>query len=72
MNSWLRLSTIKVPSRSYSLLPSGAQAYIGGKWVASESGNSFDVLNPYDNQVVDRVSNCTVKDAEKVRFKDIK
>ncbi|EFP05120.1 CRE-ALH-7 protein [Caenorhabditis remanei] len=65
MNSWLRLSAIKVSSRSYSLLPQGAQSYVGGKWTPSESGNSFDVLNPFNNQVVDRVANCTVKDAEK-------
>ncbi|CAO4366179.1 unnamed protein product [Caenorhabditis nigoni] len=65
MNSWLRLSAVKLHSRSYSLLPQGAQAYIGGKWTSSQSGKSFDVLNPYNNEVVDRVTNCNVKDAEK-------
>ncbi|CAI5441818.1 unnamed protein product [Caenorhabditis angaria] len=55
----------RVSKRTYSLLPQGAQAYIGGKWVPANSGKTFAVTNPYSGEVIQQTANCDIKDAEK-------
>uniref|UniRef100_A0A158R487 Aldedh domain-containing protein n=1 Tax=Syphacia muris TaxID=451379 RepID=A0A158R487_9BILA len=54
-------------SRSYttSLLPEGAKAFINGKWVPALSGETFEVNNPYNNELLYATANCDVSDAEK-------
>ena len=34
------------------------KAYINGKWVVSNSGKTFEVTNPFNNEVIARVSDC--------------
>uniref|UniRef100_A0A8R1DYM1 Succinate-semialdehyde dehydrogenase, mitochondrial n=1 Tax=Caenorhabditis japonica TaxID=281687 RepID=A0A8R1DYM1_CAEJA len=58
------MNLLRASSRRYSLLPQGAQAFVAGKWTPSESGAVFDVVNPYDGKLIEKVANCTVKDAE--------
>ena len=38
--------------------------FIGGEWVASSSGETREVINPYDASVICHVAEGTVEDAE--------
>lgn len=64
-----RSALVAAPSacRSYttSLLPQGAKAFINGQWADAQSGETFDVRNPYSNEVLYSASKCDVVDAEK-------
>ena len=39
--------------------------YINGKWTRSSTGETFDVLNPYNQKVVGRVQNAGLDDAKR-------
>ncbi|CAF0791636.1 unnamed protein product [Didymodactylos carnosus] len=40
------------------------QSYIGGKWVSSQSGETFKVYNPANGEEIGSVPNCNKNDAE--------
>ena len=40
------------------------KVFIGGKWVASASGRTMDVLNPATEEVIASVPECTAEDAD--------
>ncbi len=40
------------------------KVFIGGKWVASASGKTMDVLNPATEEVIASVPECTAEDAD--------
>lgn len=48
-----------------SLLPKGAKAFINGNWVDAVSGETFEVRNPYNNEVLYSSAKCGVVDSEK-------
>ncbi|VDM96687.1 unnamed protein product [Thelazia callipaeda] len=56
-----------VSIRNYqtSLLPSGARAFINGRWNDALSNDTFEVKNPYDNEVLCRCANCSINDVKK-------
>lgn len=41
------------------------KAYIGGQWVDGSEGETFDVYNPANNQVIAAVAKCTPADVDK-------
>ena len=41
------------------------QLYIGGEWVDSAGGATFDDLNPFDGDVVARIAAGTREDAKR-------
>uniref|UniRef100_A0A1I7V5Z2 Aldedh domain-containing protein n=2 Tax=Loa loa TaxID=7209 RepID=A0A1I7V5Z2_LOALO len=47
------------------LLPEGAKAFINGHWVNALSNVTFQVVNPYNNEVICECTNCDAIDAEK-------
>ncbi|CAJ0952630.1 unnamed protein product, partial [Mesorhabditis belari] len=49
---------------SFSVLPKGAQSYVNGKWVPAASGKTFDVYNPYSNELLTKAPDCEVTDAK--------
>ncbi|VDK69547.1 unnamed protein product, partial [Onchocerca ochengi] len=48
-----------------SLLPKGAKAFISGQWNNALSNATFQVTNPYNNDVICECTNCDILDAEK-------
>src|SRR5690606_34412867 len=47
---------VSIELSDQSLLKSGA--FIGGQWVASDSGQTYDVTNPADERVIAQVAKC--------------
>lgn len=41
-----------------------SQAYIGGKWRAAHTGDTYPVINPATSQEITQVADCTAVDAE--------
>jgi succinate-semialdehyde dehydrogenase/glutarate-semialdehyde dehydrogenase len=41
-----------------------AEAFINGKWVAAQSGRTFEVLNPANNAVLARVADCAAVETQ--------
>ena len=37
-------------------------AFIDGEWI--NTGKTFDVLNPFDNTLITKVSDCTTKETK--------
>ncbi|KAL3993598.1 Succinate-semialdehyde dehydrogenase mitochondrial [Acanthocheilonema viteae] len=48
-----------------SLLPDGAKAFINGQWTNALLSATFQVSNPYNNEIICQCTNCDVLDAEK-------
>ncbi|KAK6102809.1 Aldehyde dehydrogenase family protein [Brugia pahangi] len=48
-----------------SLLPEGAKAFINGRWINALSNSTFQVVNPYNNELICGCTNCDTIDAEK-------
>lgn len=38
------------------------KAYINGEWIDSDSSKTFDVLNPYNNEIIAQVADCGKKE----------
>ncbi|CAD6192158.1 unnamed protein product [Caenorhabditis auriculariae] len=64
LTSLARSSSRRISTGNH-LLPQGALAYIGGRWVDAESREYFEVKNPFDGEVLYKTANCGVADAEK-------
>ncbi|KAM3720102.1 Succinate-semialdehyde dehydrogenase [Dirofilaria immitis] len=47
-----------------SLLPSGAKAFINGQWKNALSNDTFEIINPYNNEIICECANCDIIDAE--------
>ncbi len=39
-------------------------SYIGGEWIASKHGSTFEVRNPYDNTLLAEVTDCGVEECK--------
>ena len=39
-------------------------SYIGGEWIASKDGSTFEVRNPYDNTLLAEVTDCGVEECK--------
>jgi len=41
------------------------RSFVNGKWIVSESGNTFEVLNPFDNSLLASISDCGQSETRK-------